>query len=312
MTYRYILLTSAVSKAENPNIHYRALQKGSILSGAYDARSIGHNVVVPFEKSHGERLGGSNEPYLNRPARYPEFALTNRDRNRKAQQQLFDLLEFAETKSKEKQDFPLKFLREVLKALSEIPISKRDFCVPPVEFGIEKTISLVKQYLIDSGGGERLVAICSAVFSSLARSDPKTSVIAYPVNWSDKFAKTAGDIEIYEEKQIVRAAESKDKPLALNDVQHVVKKAKQHKLTEYLILSGAGIVDAERKEIENLLEQQISDGVSINILNVPEDLRPFLILLGAKGRKYFVEKVGEYLNGIRASRENKEAWQALN
>jgi hypothetical protein len=78
LTYKYILLTAALAKAVNPNVHYRALQQGSKLQGAYDARSIAHRVVVPFEKSHGERFGGSNEPFLNRP-RLSKFFCTRQD-----------------------------------------------------------------------------------------------------------------------------------------------------------------------------------------------------------------------------------------
>ncbi len=96
LTYKYILLTAALAKAVNPDVHYRALQMGSRLSGAYDARSLCHAVIVPFEKSHGERFGGSNESFLNRPARYPEFDLSNRDRNRNAQGRLFRLLDNAQ------------------------------------------------------------------------------------------------------------------------------------------------------------------------------------------------------------------------
>ncbi|MFB6108650.1 MAG: restriction endonuclease, SacI family [Haloplanus sp.] len=45
-TYRYILVNAALSKATNPHIHYRALQAGSSLEGAYDARSVAHDAVT--------------------------------------------------------------------------------------------------------------------------------------------------------------------------------------------------------------------------------------------------------------------------
>ena len=312
VTYKYILLTAALSKVTNPNIHYRALQKGSHLQGAYDARSVAHGVVVPFEKSHGERLGGSNEPFLNRPARYPECDMSNRDRDRKAQQRLFDLLEFCQIRSQTEKTFPETFLRQVLKEIMIVPPMKQDFHFLPVKVSLQKTVQIVNEYLVTSGSGERLVAICAAVFSSLSHvTQSPSQVMAYPVNWSDKFAKTAGDIEFRTGTEVTKAAESKDKPLTESDVRHCQMKAKQHNLTEYIILNGAEIVPTDRLGIERFLDTQTKEGINIYILKVPEDLRPYFVYLGEQGRKYFLDKVGEFLNDIRASRDNKRAWQNL-
>jgi hypothetical protein len=307
VTYRYILVTAALSKVANSEIHYRAIQKGSSLQGAYDARSVAHKVVVPFEKSHGERLGGSNEPYLNRPARYPEFDMSNRDRNRKAQQRLHDLLEFCQTQSRKDAKFPRLFLRQVLKEMMSLPPLKQDFQVPPVQVSYARTVRIINDYLSVSGSGERLVAVAAALFSSMFRFEVK----AYPVNWSDKFAKTAGDIEFRANGKIIKAAECKDKPISENDVRHCQMKAKQHKLAEYIILNGAGIVQEDVDGIAKFIESQLKEGINIYILNVPEDLYSYLVLIGEKGRKHFLDKVGDFLNEIKASRDNKNAWQGI-
>jgi hypothetical protein len=312
VTYRYILLTAALSKVANPNVHYRALQKGSKLQGAYDARSVAHQVVVPFEKSHGERFGGSNEPYLNRPARYPEFDMSNRDRNRNAQRRLYDLLEFCQTQSQKDKALPKLFLRQVLKEMMSAPPMRQDFHVPPVQVSLKKTVQIVDEYLAVSGSGERLVAVSAALFSSTSHVTGKQlDVTAYPVNWSDKFAKTAGDIEFRMNGKIVKAAESKDKPILESDVRHCQMKAKQRNLTEYIILNGAGIAEKDTQNIEKFVESQLKEGINIYIMDVPEDFYPCLVFLGEQGRKQFLGKVGEFLNKIRATRENKTAWQKI-
>lgn len=77
-TFKYILFTALLSKATDSSINPLCLQAGSSLRGAYDARTICHNVIVPFEMSVLEKaLGGSNEPFLNKPARFPELSKTN-------------------------------------------------------------------------------------------------------------------------------------------------------------------------------------------------------------------------------------------
>lgn len=72
LTFKYILFTAVLAKATDSSINPLCLQKKSELPGAYDARTVCHKVVVPFEMETLEKaLGGSNEPFLNKPARFP-------------------------------------------------------------------------------------------------------------------------------------------------------------------------------------------------------------------------------------------------
>jgi len=70
--FKYVLVTGALAKAVSPEVHPRALQAGSSLKGAYDARSLCHKVIVSFEKTKGNLFGLSNEPFLSKPLRHPE------------------------------------------------------------------------------------------------------------------------------------------------------------------------------------------------------------------------------------------------
>src|SRR5688572_7946177 len=96
-TFRYILITALLGKVVEPDVHMRSIQQGADLDGAYDARSLCHDVWVPFEREHlDNRLGGSNEPYLNKPARFPAVEKTNAVRagsDRMLLNMLYNLLE---------------------------------------------------------------------------------------------------------------------------------------------------------------------------------------------------------------------------
>jgi len=59
ITFKYILITGYLAKYVNPSVHARALQVGSKLNGAYDARSLCHKVVVGYEKTKGNLCRGS-------------------------------------------------------------------------------------------------------------------------------------------------------------------------------------------------------------------------------------------------------------
>jgi len=71
-TYRYVLPTHILAKLVEPSIDCRAIQAASTLPGSYDARSVCHKVIVPFDKLHENVLGGSTEPYVNNPLRVPQ------------------------------------------------------------------------------------------------------------------------------------------------------------------------------------------------------------------------------------------------
>ena len=49
LTYKYILINGLLAKATNKEIDPIALQSSSSLAGAYDARSLCHKVIVPFD-----------------------------------------------------------------------------------------------------------------------------------------------------------------------------------------------------------------------------------------------------------------------
>lgn len=97
IAFKYILVTAYLAKRVNPEIHARALQAGSSLKGAYDARSLCHKLIVGFEKSKGNLFGLSNEPFGGKPARHPEHREDNPQlRNKFAAKLLHEALEAAQ------------------------------------------------------------------------------------------------------------------------------------------------------------------------------------------------------------------------
>src|SRR5262245_12755370 len=71
LTYRYVLPTQLLAKTVNQDLDCRVIQASARVKGAFDARSVCHSVIVPFDRVHHGVLGGSKEPYLNNPLRIP-------------------------------------------------------------------------------------------------------------------------------------------------------------------------------------------------------------------------------------------------
>jgi hypothetical protein len=69
LTYHYVLPTQLLAKAVNPSLDAHATQASYHSPGAFDARTIAHDVIVPFDRENERVLGGSPEPYVNNPLR---------------------------------------------------------------------------------------------------------------------------------------------------------------------------------------------------------------------------------------------------
>ncbi|WP_158598830.1 restriction endonuclease, SacI family [Haloarcula sp. Atlit-47R] len=302
LTYKYILFTNILAKATNPAIHYRAMQAKSGLDGAYNARSLGHQVIVDWEKSHGERLGGSNEPFLNKPARDPEFALENAARSQSAQERLYNLLERLERKTNAGELDPVNVLREALLAFSELEPQTLDFeSVSEVPY--DQLHQKLESYLETTGGGERLAAVTAGTMTAHYNmaAPGEFTVKAEHANVPDEFSDDAGDVEIYRSDELVQAFEVKDKPTERSDIQHCHTKAQENELEEYHYLVGDGFKAGER--VPALQEAQ--DGPVELILVYPSDLFSVLKFVGDEGRSTFLDAVGEFLNDMRAKEQNK-------
>jgi hypothetical protein len=207
VTYKYILITGLLAKCVNEKAHPRALQVSSDLECSHDARRLCHDVVVGFEKSKGDLWGLSNEPFVNKPARHPEHDKSNRQlRNKKMAATLHDALEFAHAANG---DQVLAILVHALR-LSKVRAESQVAASVEVETSYRKVVSFVRKFLEQADGGARLVAVVGAFVKLLNEG---IVVKVYPPNCSDKFAKTAGDIELFLEGKVVSAYECKQRPV---------------------------------------------------------------------------------------------------
>ncbi|MBM4295204.1 MAG: restriction endonuclease, SacI family, partial [Deltaproteobacteria bacterium] len=101
-SYHYVLPTQIVAKLAEPSLDCRCIQAGRAGIGSFDARSVADEVIVPFDQKNDRVLGGSPEPYVNKPLRCEEFS--ERFRNQQKNKQDWDGLCFVLNKIEEKND----------------------------------------------------------------------------------------------------------------------------------------------------------------------------------------------------------------
>jgi hypothetical protein len=292
VTFKYILVTGYLAKCANPAAHARAIQAGSALNGAYDARSLCHKVVVGFEKSKGNLFGLSNEPYLNKPARHPEHNGSNPQlRNKIGAKILHRALEQAQSAS------PAKLrqgLVHILRVGAQHAAGEKQVKVT-TKVNLAQVMSFITEFLAESDGGCRLVGVWGG-FQALLSENREIKV--YSPNASDYFGKTSGDVEVYYDGVLVSASECKQRPLNLDDVNHGLKKSRENDVPEYLFVISAGVADGQENAIENALRDH-ADEVDSALLDIWKLAVPLAALLNPLRRSQFGGKVVELLREMR-------------
>ena len=225
-TYKYILLTGLLAKATDNKVNPLVLQAGADIKGAYDARSLCHQVLVPFERDFlNNALGGSNEPFLNKPARFTHLSKNNAVRKGQDKETLIKLIEIlskinSSGKAKSYLACALKFLSKRIKMISKLTSVKIDYNPELVEI-----YEFILRLLDKSFEGVTPVLAVATLESLFYHSfDENFNVEAHNVYQSGSSSKEIGDIDIYKNSIFEYAIEVKDKSFTPYDLEHAVNK----------------------------------------------------------------------------------------
>ena len=239
LTYKYILFTALLAKATDESVNTLCLQKKSKLPGAYDARTICHKVIVPFEMNIlGKALGGSNEPFLNKPARFPELSKTNavrRGNDQNLLNALCDNLPLITTS-----DDALCCLVYLLCKLIKIHDEKKAMTSFSVEYSSNlpsRLISYIEKALEHSYEGEVLTLLVAGTYH-LIYNKPNAIFEVHPTNQSGTSSKEISDLDIYVDGELVASNELKDKDYTETDVRHAADKVLHAGGTKMLFVEG--------------------------------------------------------------------------
>jgi len=225
-TYKYILVTALLAKATDERINPLSLQAGADLMGAYDARSLCHKVFVPFEREClSSGLGGSNEPYLNKPARFKQLSLDNAVRAGSDRHILSLLIRLLSSIRTSEEAF--NYLGFALRTITNIAEERAD--IRKISITTDPTLVEVYSFIVDfvdkSFEGETS-AIVVGTLEKLYRSalEEGFTVECHKVNQSGSSSNEIGDIDIYKGEDYCYSIEVKDKAFSAHDLEHAFKK----------------------------------------------------------------------------------------
>ncbi|EQA6227455.1 restriction endonuclease, SacI family [Enterobacter ludwigii] len=304
LTYRYILVTGLLAKATDNRANPLALQANAAVEGAYDARSLCHQVIVgKVENSFLEgKLGASNEPFLNKPARYLIHSSENpvrRGNDRILQQLSIDVLQAATTQT-------IAYEMLVIALFFTLQRKNRIITTTIIDFNYYETISL----LISNPCDGESCAIASALSLYLIGSQRNWTVKAHPVNQAGSSSKEILDIDIYHDGVAFLAIEVKDKIFNYQDVNHAVSKAITAGLSKVIFLKGPRAISIGINE-SNCIDDAAKKGVSLSFSDVMTFATTCYALSPQSNNEEAINFLNEILKDIRAKDSTIEYIESL-
>lgn len=293
LTYRYVLITNLLAKATNPKINALALQAGADLDGAFDSRSLCHGVIVPADRKADElagKLGRSNEPYLNKPARFPALTVGNavrRGYDKNIRDISIDILgglnDQADAFAAVTDAIYFTLQRDSLVAEAATLVGDATLHEALTGFG--------SALVLKSMEGETCAILTALAFHIFGRGQDWSPLIkVHPVNQAGSSSNEVLDIDVYVDlvidddsvaKKLRYSAEVKDKPFTTDDVDHAATKAGAAGLSGFFFicgpksggaLSGAGFVPAIAEKGIKVAFVDVEQFLAMALGFAPDDL----------------------------------------
>jgi len=311
-SYRYVLPTQILSKAVDHSLDCRSLQVADDRQGAFDARTIAHKVIVPFDQQNHNVLGGSAEPYVNNPLRCTSVSIENRERQRNKAD--WDKLIFVLDTVQNWNDLIFtklvfdQILIGMYKLLGEVSV----IYPVPNRISLKQTIKLIETYITEKSGGDRLEAVVTSLFRTISdKFNLFDKVKREKVNAADATSGMVADIECWLNNEIVLLIEVKDRKLTLTQLAAKLDIARAKQISEIIIMAQQGADSTKAIEMNNKIDHEFISGQNVYITNLPDFSSGILMLLGEKGRVDFISKVGPELDTSKSSIINRKAWASL-
>jgi SacI restriction endonuclease len=271
LTYRYILITNLLAKTVEPRVNALALQSGADFVDAFDSRSLCHKVFVPFERESLQgRLGRSNEPYLNKPARHKALSSDNAVRRGYDSGILRNCISIlTQCTGKDAK----AALTDALYCALRRPIISDE--VVNIDGGnspreiLERFANLL---VLESHEGETSALIAGLSFFLLSTFTTENLVITvHPVNQSGASSREVLDIDVFSLGRLRFTAEVKDKSFTKQDLEHAANKVRANGFDRMFFILGPRASQADQGDLNALVRDKT--GVTVSTLTVTNFFR---------------------------------------
>jgi hypothetical protein len=183
-------------------------------------------------------LGGSNEPFLNKPARFPTISPSNAVRAGRDRELLLILHKVLSEMETSEQAFN-NLCTAVRYAIAKQ--TARSELLPQLDESEDshlKIIEFVDAFVTTSIEGQVAAILAGTILSTYFDQFERFEVIVHPVNQSGASSNEVADIDIKKNGKIFVAVEVKDKQFSEQDVDHAAFKASQYGLKSITFVIG--------------------------------------------------------------------------
>jgi hypothetical protein len=306
------LPTQLLAKSVDSELDVHSIQAGYGGAGSFDARTIAHDVIVPFDRANYRVLGGSPEPYVNNPLRVA--AVTAQYRSAQKNKSEWDRLVSVLDAVQEADSEPFtrlvfdQVLFEIYRMLADVAVTYPT----PNRISLDRTYQLVQQYLAAKSGGDRMEVICTALFRTIGkRFGIFDEVRRERVNAPDTPSGMMADVECRLGGKIVLLVEVKDRTLTLVQLDTKLDVARSKHISEILLIAEQGKSVDDVEEIDRRIASEFVSGQNIYVTNFTDFSLGILMLLGEEGRVDFLGEVGGELDRASSRIEHRKAWADL-
>ncbi len=311
-SYHYVLPTHLLAKCVNPSLDAHSIQVSYGGSGAFDARSLAHGVIVPFDQANFCVLGGAPEPYANNPLRIPAvtpaYASAQKQQNDWAKLiAVLDAVENAADPAFTAEVFD-GVLLEIYRLLADVKVTYPT----PNRISLDGTHDLVQQYLAEKSGGDRMEVLTTALFHTIGvRFKLFDEVRREKVNTADRPSGMSADIECRADGKTVLLVEVKDRSLTLVQLGAKLDRVRAAHISEILFIAQSGKESKETELIDARIAQEFTSGQNIYVTNFADFALGIFILLGEDGRVEFLRQVGLELDRGGSAIQHRRRWADL-
>lgn len=311
-TYRYVLPTQLLAKLARNELDARCIQSARGGPGAFDARTIAHSVVVPFDCAHHAVLGGSAEPYVNNPLRVEAIEPAHRakQKDKEGWDALCRVLHEVETVNEP--SFTLSLFHAVLTAIRNRMDTIKVTYPIPLRSSLDSVLAIVGEFTQPRTGGDRLQAVAAALFETIGRRFQLfENVRRSKTNAADASTGQIADLECMNAGgEIVFAVEVKDRELTVIQIQDKIPAIRELKAADVFFLATSGVKDEDVSAVEQVIMGAYASGHSIYVLEFKAFCRTVLSLCADGGRRDFLEAVGRQLDEFCETSHRSE-WALL-
>ena len=182
----------------------------------------------------------------------------------------------------------------------------------PNRISLDRTRYLVDQYLATGSGGDRMEAVCTALFQTIGdRFGIFDNVKREKVNAPDASSGMLADIECWLAGGIVLLVEVKQRALTLVQLDAKLDHARAKRIAEILFIAKSGKHQDDVEEIDGRILSEFASGQNIYVTDFFDFALGILILLGEVGRVDFLDRVGKELDRVHSDILHRKAWAEL-